>query len=202
LQKIKDKKFAFRINGNDLDKIRIRAKKAKMKPMISLRCVTGLMSFTRRIQAKKCALSKGRRPGAVKSLADGRHTVTALSSLFKRLYEDNVLGRITNEQFRLLSADYNAEQKNLREAIPANEARLEKLKDSASNVEAFIGKAKKYTEINELTSEILRLFISRIEVGERDMKNSHSATRNIRIIYRDVGIMDSVEQITEKENIA
>ncbi len=54
-----------------------------------------------------------------------------LSTLFKRLYEDNVLGRVTNEQFRMLSADYNAEQKTLGEAIPAKEARLEKLKASA-----------------------------------------------------------------------
>ena len=35
-----------------------------------------------------------------------------LSALFKRLYEDNVLGRVSDEQFRMLSADYNAEQKN------------------------------------------------------------------------------------------
>ena len=41
-----------------------------------------------------------------------------ISALFKRLYEDNVLGRITNEQFRMLSADYNAEQKALQETIP------------------------------------------------------------------------------------
>lgn len=41
-----------------------------------------------------------------------------LSALFKRLYEDNVLGRATNEQFRMLSADYNAEQKTLENVIP------------------------------------------------------------------------------------
>lgn len=41
-----------------------------------------------------------------------------LSTLFKRLYEDNVLGKVTNEQFRMLSGDYNAEQKGLKERIP------------------------------------------------------------------------------------
>ena len=46
-----------------------------------------------------------------------------LTALFKRLYEDNVLGRVTNEQFRLLSADYNAEQRKLDEAIPQKEER-------------------------------------------------------------------------------
>lgn len=120
-----------------------------------------------------------------------------LTALFKRLYEDNVLGRVTNEQFRILSGDYNAEQKELSAAIPEKESRLEKLKASAANVDAFIEKAKRYTEISELTPEILRLFISRIEVGERSEKYSRTAEQSIRIIYRDVGVMDSVEQIAE-----
>ena len=90
-----------------------------------------------------------------------------LSALFKRLYEDNVLGRVSDEQFRMLSADYNAEQKNLSADIPAKEEQLEKLKASAANVDAFIEKAKRYTTIDELTPELLRLFIQRIEVGER-----------------------------------
>jgi len=142
-----------------------------------------------------------------KELDTMRRRNTELTALFKRLYEDNVLGRVTNEQFRILSGDYNAEQKELSAAIPEKEARLEKLKDSAANVEAFIEKAKRYTEIIELTPEILRLFISRIEVGERGEKYSRTAEQSIRIIYRDVGVMDSVEPITEnteqeQENIA
>ena len=86
---------------------------------------------------------------------------------------------------------------------------LQKLMDSASNVDAFIDKAKRYTEIQELTPEILRLFISRIEVGEKSTKYSRTAEQATRIVYRDVGIMDSVEQVTtedaenmEQENIA
>lgn len=93
--------------------------------------------------------------------------------------------------------EITAEQKELAVAIPEKESRLEKLKASAANVEAFIEKAKRYTEIPELTPEILRLFISRIEVGERSEKYSRTAEQSIRIIYRDVGVMDSVEQIAE-----
>ncbi|MDD4700493.1 MAG: DUF4368 domain-containing protein, partial [Oscillospiraceae bacterium] len=144
-----------------------------------------------------------------KELDAARRRDTELTVLFKRLYEDNVLGRVTNEQFRMLSADYNDEQRALREAIPVKETRLQKLADSASNVDAFIEKAKRYTEIRELTPEILRLFIARIEVGEKSEKYSRTAEQEIRIIYRDVGIMDSVEQAaeentenTQKENIA
>lgn len=43
---------------------------------------------------------------------------TELNALFKRLYEDNVLGKITNEQFRMLSDGYNAEQREIQEQIP------------------------------------------------------------------------------------
>lgn len=132
-----------------------------------------------------------------KELDSMRRRNADLTALFKRLYEDNVLGRVTNEQFRILSGDYNAEQKELSAAIPEKESRLEKLKASAANVDAFIEKAKRYTEIQELTPEILRLFISRIEVGERGEKYSRTAEQSIRIIYRDVGVMDSVEPVEE-----
>jgi len=130
-----------------------------------------------------------------KELDAMRRRNTELTALFKRLYEDNVLGRVTSEQFRILSGDYNAEQKELNAAIPVKEARLEKLKASAANVEAFIEKAKRYTDIPELTPELLRLFIERIEVGERSVRYSHSAEQDIRIVYRDVGVMDNVEPI-------
>ena len=113
-----------------------------------------------------------------------------LSMLFKRLYEDHVLGRVTAEQFRMLSSDYNTEQKVLEDAIPEKDARLEKLKASAANVESFIEKAKRYTAIDELSPELLRLFIQRIEVGERSKKYSRNASQSVRIIYRDIGIMD------------
>jgi DNA invertase Pin-like site-specific DNA recombinase len=134
-----------------------------------------------------------------KELDAMRRRNTELTALFKRLYEDNVLGRVTSEQFRILSGDYNAEQKELNAGIPVKEAKLEKLKASAANVEAFIEKAKRYTDIPELTPELLRLFIERIEVGERSVKYSHSAEQDIRIVYRDVGVMDSVEPVESCE---
>jgi hypothetical protein len=90
---------------------------------------------------------------------------TELTSLFKRLYEDNVLGRVTNEQFCMLSADYNDDQKVLRDAIPAKETRLQKLTNSASNVDSFIDKAKRYTEIQ------VKVFLEAMETLKRTPEN-------------------------------
>ena len=123
-----------------------------------------------------------------------------LSTLFKRLYEDNVLGRVTNEQ------------KELAATIPEKKERLERLKSSMANVDAFIEKARRYTEIDELTPELLRLFIQRIEIGEQTKKYSRSAGQSVRIVYRDIGALDTpmwegdrapymAKEIAEKEEI-
>lgn len=134
-----------------------------------------------------------------KELDSMRKRSAELTKLFKRLYEDHVLERVTAEQFRMLSADYNTEQKKLELAIPEKEARLEKLRASAANVDAFIEKAKKFTAIEELTPELVRLFIQRIEVGERSVKYSRGATQSIRIVYRDIGAVDSVMEPGEEQ---
>ena len=89
---------------------------------------------------------------------------------------------------------------------------MDRLKASIANVDAFIEKAKQYTAIDELTPQLLRLFIQRIEIGERSKKYSRSAGQSVRIVYRDIGALDTpmregdsappmAKQITEKEGI-
>ena len=134
-----------------------------------------------------------------KDLDTMRRRREELSKLFKRLYEDNVLGRVTDEQYRMLAGDYTVEQKALEEQIPEKEARLEKLKAASANVNTFVEKAKQYTAIDELTPELLRLFIQRIEIGERDVKYSRNSSQSIRIIYRDIGLVDSAMQPDEQQ---
>ncbi len=129
-----------------------------------------------------------------KKASDMEKRRAELTALFKRLYEDNVLGRITDEQFRLLSKDYTKEQEEIEEALPKVKERLQTLKDSAANVSRFLENARKYTEINELTCEILHIFIQRIEVGERSKRYSRSAAQEIRIYYRDIGLIDEMPE--------
>ena len=117
-----------------------------------------------------------------------------LTALFNRLYEDSVLGRIPDEQYRILSAEYIAEQKAIQEELPEAQARLTELKDSEGNAIRFIENARKYTEIPELTSEILHTFIQRVEVGERAERYSRTAPQEIRIYYRDIGIVDDIPE--------
>ena len=63
----------------------------------------------------------------------------------------------------------------------------------------YVEKAKQYTAIDELTPELLRLFIQRIEVGERTEKYSRSSHQSIRIVYRDIGTVDSAMEQGEAQ---
>ena len=87
----------------------------------------------------------------------------------------------------------------LEEQIPQKEQRLAQLQAREANVDAFIEKAKQYTAIDTLTPELLRLFIQRIEVGERETKYSRNSSQSVRIIYRDIGTLDSAMQPDEKQ---
>ena len=113
--------------------------------------------------------------------------LSELSALFKRLYEDNVLGRISDEQFRILSAEYTDEQKAIEVRIPELEKEISALKENVTNVQRFFDAAKKYTCISELTPEILRTFISKIVIHERGEKHGRTSPQQIDIYFRFIG---------------
>ena len=110
-----------------------------------------------------------------------------LDAIFKKLYEDRVLGHISVEQFQTLSGGYTEEQARLAEEIPAKEAAIQKLRDTVSGTDGFIAKAKQYTDITELTPGLLRLFIQKIVVHEKNTKWSKKALQTIEIHYNDIG---------------
>ncbi len=74
-----------------------------------------------------------------------------LDAIFKKLYEESVLGRITAEQFQMLVASYTDEQAKLTESLPQRESEIQRLKETVSNTAAFLDKAKRYTDIQALT---------------------------------------------------
>ena len=113
-----------------------------------------------------------------------------LDSIFKRLYEDSVLGRITAEQFQTLSGSYTQEMEVLNRAIPEKETALQRLREQVSGTDHFISLAKRYTDIQELTPELLRLFIRKIVVHEKDVKWSKHAQQTVEIHYNDIGCVE------------
>ena len=114
-----------------------------------------------------------------------------LDAIFKRLYEDSVLGRITAEQFQTLSGSYTEEMAALKGKIPGCEAAIQALREQVCGADHFIALAKKYTDIRELTPELLRLFIRKIVVHEKDVKCSKHSRQTVEIHYNDIGCVDT-----------
>ena len=61
----------------------------------------------------------------------------------------------------------------------------------------FIALAKRYTDIQELTPELLRLFIRKIVVHEKDVKWSKHARQAVEIHYNDIGYMGTALDETQ-----
>ena len=122
-------------------------------------------------------------------LSDKEKRYTQLDGLFQRIYEDNVSGKLSDERFVKLSQGYEAEQKDLQSEIEALRMELSQEEQQSVNVKAFLSTVKKYTEIPELTSEIVHEFIDRIIVHEAD-KSSGKRIQEIEIIYNHIGVFD------------
>lgn len=127
-------------------------------------------------------------------LAGMQKRSSELDTIFKRLYEDSVMGRITPDQFQTLSASYALEQEQLKTSIPQQEIVIKKMKEPVCGTDNFISKAKRYTDISELTPELLRLFIQKIVVHEKDVKWSKHAEQTVEIYYTDIGCFGEVNK--------
>lgn len=133
-----------------------------------------------------------------KELAAMRKRKMELDTIFKKLYEDSVLGRITAEQFQMLSGSYMEEQNQIAASIPQKEADIQRLRETVSGTDSFLDKAKRYTDITELTPELLRLFIERIVVHEKEVKWSKHAPQTVEIHYNGIGYVGSGQQDVEE----
>jgi len=80
-----------------------------------------------------------------KKLDKSKQRISELDSLFKRLYEYHVGRRLSDERFEKLSADYEAEQKQLTEHVAVLEAEFAEKGGKAANVGKFLAIDRKYT---------------------------------------------------------
>ena len=121
-----------------------------------------------------------------------------LDRLFRKIYEDNVNGKLNDERFCKLSDGYEAEQ--LKQEIESLTAEVSEADMETTNVSKLIAVTKKYTRIDELTPEILNAFVDKIVIHEREKKDG-KRTQQIDIYYSYVGIVDipTDEEMREME---
>ena len=180
----------------------IRTDLLKAGVTANLKAITSYASkheakFVKQLLAQNEDGGKKRTAARKRELDAAEKRMTELKAIFKRLYEDSVSGRITDERFEEMSADYEQEQTALKERIAQLEAEIDKAQEASVNVEKFMGIVRKYASFEELTPTLLREFVEKIVVHEAEAldgkRHGKQRRQSIEIYYSFVGKVDLPE---------
>ena len=109
-------------------------------------------------------------------LEQSKKRVADIDRVISRLYEDNIIGKLSDERFMKMSASYEQEQKNLELTIAECEQVLREADKAKVDLRMLLKGLREFTELKELMPEIMNTLIQRIEVH-----NSDRSTGKIRV---------------------
>lgn len=112
-----------------------------------------------------------------------------IGRIIRKLYEDNVNGRINDGRFDFLAKSYEDEGNDLKTKIQEFKNALASSVQDEEKLSKFLKVVKSYTEIEELTPEILNSFIEKIYIGETEKYNGRKM-QEVEIIYKFVGAIN------------
>ena len=139
-----------------------------------------------------------------KRLSREQKRINELNILIKKIYEDNVNGKLSDKRFEMLLADYETEQSELELSVATLEKTLNDYQENADNVDKFIELVYRYTDFTELTAPMIHEFVDKIVVHEAD-KSTGDRIQQIDIYLKYVGKLDvpmpvlTPEQIKEED---
>jgi hypothetical protein len=123
---------------------------------------------------------------AKKRLAKSRRRRCELDGIIKKLYETYAAGKLPENQFERLVAEYDAEQKTLDASIGETASAIERWDAESLKTDKFMEIVKRYTEFTELTTLMLSEFIEKIVVHEAD-KSSGRRVQKVDIHFNFIG---------------
>lgn len=123
-----------------------------------------------------------------------------VSQLYEKLYEDNVIGKVSDEWFVELSHKYEKERMDLKVKIADTRYKIEELKNNNSEYGKFISAIRRFMQMDNLTSPLLRELIDHIDIFETE-GTGKSRTQRIVIYYRFIGYIE-LPNATKQTHIA
>lgn len=123
-----------------------------------------------------------------------------VSQLYEKLYEDNVIGKVSDEWFVELSHKYEKERMDLKAKIADTRYKIEELKNTNLEYEKFISAIRRFMQMDNLTSPLLRELIDHIDIFETE-GTGKSRTQRIVIYYRFIGYIE-LPNTTKQTHIA
>ena len=130
------------------------------------------------------------------TLTQSQKRIAELDVIIKRLYEDNISGKLSDERFIKLSRDYELEQTNLTNLVEHLRQEVKEQEKQKVNVRQFIAAVRKYTDMQQLDASVLREFVEKIYISEvytPDENEPRIKVREIEIVYNFIGAFDFEE---------
>ena len=144
--------------------------------------------FRKAMGAKQKAEARKELAAKRRQLTQADRRIEELDRLFKRIYEDNANGKLSDSRFQMLSDNYEQEQKELREKLLQLNKEIAQQEEQAENIDRFIGKVRKYIDLDELTPAVLNDMVKAVYVHAPDKSSGHRE-QQIDISYDLVGIL-------------
>ena len=159
-----------------------------------------IMSFQKAVYEQRFEEAERAAKKRKRVIAQAEKRIAELDRIFKRIYEDDISGAISHERFLKLSAEYEAEQKELTEQVKADREMVNAYEQDKADFDSFAAVIRKYVGITELTPTIVNEFVKKIIVHAPDKSSGHRRQK-IQIIWNFVGELkqDEGKQTIERQ---
>jgi len=144
--------------------------------------------FRKAIGAKHKAEAKRELAAKRKQYTQAERRIEELNRLFKRIYEDYANEKLSDSRFEMLSKDYEQEQNELRDKLLQLDEEITQQEEQAESIDRFIGKVKKYLDLEELTPAILNDMVKAVYV-HAPVREDGERIQDIDISYDLIGIL-------------
>ena len=159
-----------------------------------------IMSFQKAVYEQRFEEAEKTTKKRKREISQAEKRIAELDRIFKRIYEDDISGAISHERFLKLSAEYEAEQKELTEKVRVGWEMVSTYEQDKADFDSFAAVIRKYVGITELTPTIVNEFVKKIIVHALDKSSGHRRQK-IQIIWDFVGELkqDEDRQTIERE---
>ena len=107
--------------------------------------------------------------------------------LICKIYEDNILGKLPDKRYHILSSQYESESAALEQEISELSESIASYTDGTREAKKFMALINKYQDFENLTAAMLNELVDKIVVYERDRKGSIQTTQRVDIYFSFIG---------------
>lgn len=120
---------------------------------------------------------------STRELTQTQDRIQKIDGLIRHLYEDRIDGKLSDERFARMTEDYENEQRHLEAKASDLKKAMADAREQRFNVDSFLGMVRQYTDITELTAEIIRCFVEKIVVMKPEKTPGARKKKQTLVIY-------------------